>query len=673
MPVRPHNPDPVPPRCLALAILAWSLAVTGTFTVPCVAVARDGRPGDNAPQVDFATQVRPIFARVCFKCHGPEKQRGGLQLDSRNSVLKGGDSGEPAIVPGDPDASALLERVASDDSNLRMPPKGEPLAAGELALLKRWVAEGATWPETDASARGGRAAMTITAADREHWSFRPLQPVNLPESSPHPWARTPVDQFVIVALLSKGLAPAPASDRRTLIRRVTFDLAGLPPTPEEIAAFVHDDGPAAYERLVDRLLASPRYGERWGRHWLDLARHADSDGYEGDRDRKTAYRYRDFVIQALNADMPFDQFVRWQLAGDEYAPDNALAVVATGFCTAAPSQVTTPADTEENKAKIRYDELDNMLATTGSALLGLSVGCARCHDHKFDPIPTRDYYRMLAAFQTSERRLAPLSRPHRELDHWLRGQRRLFREAKMTELGLTDNDKFWLRQPEHFFVPVQIELYKKYGKSLDPTAEQLRGWMSLPAQAMLDRLIAGAAKAEAAGADPKDTGLVLLDRSARPERAYLLGRGSVSNRQDAVSLGFLQVLTRGATPEDYLAKARSFAGPGGERNDLDPTLGTTYQRTALATVAHRCRGRRRRLAGASGCQPALAAPLRRGPGAHARRLWSNGRPARSSRAARMAGWRAHPWRLATQADSPADPLKRGLSSINNRRSGRHRG
>ena len=181
---------------------------------------------------------------------------------------------------------------------------------------------------------------------------------------------------------------------------MTFDLAGLPPTPEEVAAFVDDDRPDAYERLVDRLLASPRYGERWGRHWLDLARYADSDGYEGDRDRKTAYRYRDFVIRALNADMPFDQFVRWQLAGDECEPDHPSAVVATGFCTAAPCQETTPADTEENKAKIRHDELDNMLATTGSALLGLTIGCARCHDHKFDPIPTRDYYRMLAAFQT---------------------------------------------------------------------------------------------------------------------------------------------------------------------------------------------------------------------------------------------------------------------------------
>lgn len=259
MPVRPHQPDPGPLRCLALAILAWSLAVMGAFAVPCVAVARDDRPGDNTRPVDFPAQVGPLFRRACFKCHGPEKQRGGLRLGSRSSVLKGGDSGESAIVPGEPDASALLERVASDDSNVRMPPKAEPLAADELALLKRWVAEGATWPETDASTSARRAAMTITGADREHWSFRPLKPVHLPESSSDPWARMPVDRFVIVALVSKGLTPAAAADRRTLIRRVTFDLAGLPPTPEEIAAFVHGDGPAAYERLVDRLLASPRY------------------------------------------------------------------------------------------------------------------------------------------------------------------------------------------------------------------------------------------------------------------------------------------------------------------------------------------------------------------------------------------------------------------------------
>ena len=202
--------------------------------------------------------------RACLECHGPEKQRGGLRLDSRTSVYKGGESGEPAIVPRDPDASPLLERVASDDPTFRMPPKGERLAAGELTLLKRWVAEGATWPETDARSRTACAAMTVTAAEKEHWSFRPLRPVRPPGNSATARASSRIDRFLLVAQGAKGLAPARAAHRRTLIRRVNFDLTGLPPTPEEIATFLHDEGPAAYERLVDRLLASPRYGERWG-------------------------------------------------------------------------------------------------------------------------------------------------------------------------------------------------------------------------------------------------------------------------------------------------------------------------------------------------------------------------------------------------------------------------
>ena len=229
--------------------------------------------------------------------------------------------------------------------------------------------------------------------------------------------------------------------------------------------------------------------------------------------------------------MPFDQFVRWQFAGDQYEPDDPAALAATGFCTAAPSQETTPADTDENKAKIRYDELDNMLATTGSALLGLTIGCARCHDHKFDPIPTRDYYRMLAAFQTSTRREAPLSRPHRDLERWLEEQRRLYREARMTELGLTENEKFWLRQPEHFFVPVQIALYKKYGKRLDPSPDAApRGWMSRSRADAGSSSRRAAARRQGRGSRPEGQRLV----AARPRRpagaGYLLGRGSVSNQ-----------------------------------------------------------------------------------------------------------------------------------------------
>jgi mono/diheme cytochrome c family protein len=554
-----------------------ALAIAVVLALGCVAGAGD----DPLRPVDFASQVRPIFARSCLKCHGPEKQRGGFRLDARASALAGGESGEPALVPGDASASFLLERVASADEDLRMPPRGERLSAAEIGLLTRWVAEGARWAEAapGSAAKAGPAQMAVTEGDREHWAFLPLREVEPPALEKGENATSAIDRFLGAGRRAKGLAPVAEADRRTLIRRAAFDLTGLPPSPEEVASFVADPAPLAYERLVDRLLASPRHGERWGRHWLDLARYADSDGYENDLDRKTAYLYRDFVIRALNDDMPFDRFVRLQIAGDELDPDDSSAVVATGFCTAAPSQETTPADTDENKQKIRFDELDNILATAGSGLLGLTVGCARCHDHKFDPIPTRDYYRMLAAFTSAERREAPLSRPHRELERWKQEQRRLYREDRMTALGLNDEQKFWLRQPEHFFVPIQIGLYKAYGKQLNPSDEALRSWLTGPKRATLAALEAEAAKAKDAGADPRARALVLLDRGSRPEPSFVLGRGSVSDKKEVVTVGFLQVVTRGASTENYLARVKSRVRPVSAD---DPTLGTTYGRAALA-------------------------------------------------------------------------------------------
>jgi hypothetical protein len=558
-----------------------------TVSLASLSLGADSRD-DEAP-VDFALDVQPIFARSCQMCHGPQKLRGGLRLDERASVLAGGDSGEPAIAPGDVKASRLLERVSTDDASRRMPPKGERLSSGEIAVLKRWIAQGARWSESKAGDPVARVRkeMTVTDADREHWAFRPLKSVSPPTPRQAGLARTPLDRFLLAKLDAKSLTPAPEADRQTLIRRLSFDLIGLPPAPEQIQAFVGDANPNAYESLVDRLLASPHYGQRWGRHWLDVARFADSDGYENDLDRKAAFRYRDFVIRALNDDMPYDRFVRWQIAGDEYEPNNPMAVAATGFCTAAPSQDTTPADTDENKEKIRYDELDNMVATTGSALIGLTIGCARCHDHKFDPIPTRDYYRMLAAFSTSERREASLSKAHREWERWRQEQGRLYREARMQALGLSDQEKFWLRQPEHFFVPVQIELYKRYGKALEASEEQLVTWMTDAKRATDNALHAAVARAQAGGADAAAKGLVLLDRGAKPKVSYLLGRGSVTNKNEIVTFGLIQVLTRGASPEDYLTRtgevAAAFCGDGPAGSALDPaTLGTTYQRMALA-------------------------------------------------------------------------------------------
>ena len=532
---------------------------------------------DPPSGIDYTSKIGPIFERACLKCHGPEKQRGGLRLDRRDSILAGGDSGQPAIVPGKVDESALLDRVSSAEEDQRMPPNGERLSVQEVASLRQWVKEGAPWPAAIQAGNNStdRAEMVVTETDRDHWSFRPLLAVTVPDPVTRQNAY-PIDDLLNVARRARKLTATTEADRTTLIRRLSFDLVGLPPPFEEVEAFVGDISPDAYERVVDRLLASPHYGERWGRHWLDLARYADSDGYENDLDRKTAYHYRDFVIRALNDDMPFDQFVRWQIAGDEFDPNNPSAVAATGFCTSAPSQETTPSDTEENKAKIRYDELDNMLATTGSALLGLTVGCARCHDHKFDPIPTRDYYAMLSAFTTSKRENASLSKPRRDLERWLREQRRLHREDKMNELKLSDDEKFWLRQPEHFFVPIQIELYKKYGKTLDVTDDAFAAWLKPDQRTTWEGLKARVLEEKVADS----RGIVLLDDSSTLRESFVLGRGSVSNKKAAVQLGFLQVLTRTANADDFVAKARSRIVPG-EGQDL-PALGTTYQRAALA-------------------------------------------------------------------------------------------
>jgi hypothetical protein len=253
-----------------------------------------------------------------------------------------------------------------------------------------------------------RQHATPSSSPKEYWAFKPLSNQTPPKVKNAAIVKTPIDAFVLSTLEKKGLTLSPSLDRRRLIRRVTFDLLGLPPTPKEAETFVADPDPRAYEKLVDRLLASPHYGEKWGRHWLDLARYADSNGQEGDEDRPTAYHYRDFVIRSLNADMPYDTFVRWQLAGDELSPDNPLALSATGFLTAGPHAVLGNNLLEEERIRERYNEMDDILSTTGQTFLGMTFGCARCHDHKYDPIPTRDYYRMLAAFNTCDRAELPL-------------------------------------------------------------------------------------------------------------------------------------------------------------------------------------------------------------------------------------------------------------------------
>jgi mono/diheme cytochrome c family protein len=349
----------------------------------------------------FESKVRPVLVDQCYKCHSTEsgKAKGGLLLDTRAALLKGGDNGA-SIVAGEPDKSRFIEAIRWSDPELKMPPKTK-LSAAQIADLEAWVKMGAPDPREE-TPRQPAIAKFIEQA-KTHWAFLPLAKSAPPAVKDPAWARSDIDRYILAGLELAGLKPSPEADRRTLLRRVSFDLTGLPPTPEEVDAFVKDDSPQAYERLVDRLLASPHYGERWGRHWLDLARYADTSGYHNDLDRPYAWRYRDYVIRSFNEDKPYARFVAEQLAGDEIEGADEQTLVATGFCRNGPSNDDNMGKTAAALAQYRVEQLDNVISTTASVFLGVTLGCARCHDHKTDPFTARDYYSLLAIFNGTEK------------------------------------------------------------------------------------------------------------------------------------------------------------------------------------------------------------------------------------------------------------------------------
>ena len=340
-----------------------------------------------ADRVNFVEQVRPILVDRCFSCHGGDDQEGGLRLDVRDRAMEGGDSG-PVIVAGQPDESPLLDRIARVDADAAMPPAGdgEPLTEAEVELFRQWIEEGAEWP---ADASGDERSM--------HWSFQPITRPAVPDNDGDV-ADHPIDAFVHDRLGLEGIAASEEADRATLLRRLSFDLTGLPPSPSEVDAFLSDDGPLAFERLVDRLLASPHFGERWAKHWLDLARYADTDGYSGERYRQWAWRWRHWVIDALNDDMPFDQFTIEQLAGDLLPEATIEQRVATGFHRNYLHTREMDADQEE----FRVRKIVDCANVTGVVWMGLTFGCAECHSHKFDPITQREYYGLYAFFNSME-------------------------------------------------------------------------------------------------------------------------------------------------------------------------------------------------------------------------------------------------------------------------------
>ena len=346
----------------------------------------------------FKEKVRPLLVAQCLDCHGGKSKKGDFDLSDRKPLV---DSG---AIEGGGKASRIYKLVTHAEEPF-MPHKKAKLSAADAELLARWIDLGAPYDKplidkAEVAKRAVKKPSAPTDEDRNFWSFRPLGVFAPPAVKDGSWIRSPIDRFILAKLEEKALTPNAVTEKRTLIRRLTFDLIGLPPTPEQVEAFVADSRADAYERLVETLLEAPQYGERWARHWMDIARFAESHGYEQDYDRPFAYHYRDFLIKALNQDMPYDQFVRWQIAGDELAPDNPLAMAATGFLGAGafPTQLT-----EAEFESARYNELDDMANTTGTAMLGLTVGCARCHDHKYDPIPSEDYYRLSSVFTTAIR------------------------------------------------------------------------------------------------------------------------------------------------------------------------------------------------------------------------------------------------------------------------------
>ncbi|HTU90809.1 MAG TPA: PSD1 and planctomycete cytochrome C domain-containing protein [Gemmataceae bacterium] len=534
-------------------------------------VAADHAANMAASQQLFTHTVRPWLEKNCLACHGGAKVKSDFNLATRELLLKGGDKGV-AVLPGR-GANSSLVKFIRHDAKPHMPPKKPAASADIVAAVTRWIDLGAAYDKPLGAVAAAKKPLTVTEKDKEYWAYRPLHRVALPAVKDAARVRTPLDRFLLARMEARGVKPAAEAGRRTLVRRLYFDLIGLPPAPEEVEAVVAaPDFDKAWEALVDRLLASPHFGERWARHWLDPARFAESHGFEHDYPRPFAYHYRDFVIRAFNRDMPYDQFVRWQIAGDELAPKDPAALAATGFLGAGvfPTQITT-----SEAERIRYDALDDMLATTGYTMLALTVACARCHDHKYDPIPTRDYYRMLSAFTTTVR-------SEIEWDFGTEAERKAARDfetrlqplvaerKRIEEKELPNRFAAWIAEQRARHVPVpKVEAKlrpllqglwhrsRTFDKLDAKTRTQLLTWFAPRDDEWKKR---DAAVRELEKQRPKLTRvkMQICTEGLKPMRkhtadasipdfypqTYYLKRGDVNQKDGAAESGFLQVLMR---------------------------------------------------------------------------------------------------------------------------------
>jgi hypothetical protein len=482
----------------------------------------------------FESKVRPILVKQCGECHSSQakKIKGGLTLDSRSGWIKGGDSG-PAIVPGAPEKSILFKAINYQSENLKMPPAGK-LSAQEIAVLGEWIRRGAHGPEKDAT--GAAAAPMDVEKGKQFWSFRPLVDVVVPQPKDKAWGATALDAFILARLEKEGLRPVADADAETLLRRLTFDLIGLPPQPDDIVQFVKAygvDPQKAVTQAADRLLASPPFGVQWARHWLDLARYADTNGSDENWPYADAWRYRNWVIDAVNQDKPFAQFLTEQLAGDLLgAKDTAQRdsnVIATGFLQLGPKTLA-----QYDRAQLKMDVIDEQIDTLGRAVLGLTLGCARCHDHKFDPVPTRDYYALAGIFSSTQTLDGPMRTPGDVITDWMK-----------RGLGEGGDDKL------RAYKQLKFTIYKLETKWHD----QRRKLAKLEKQLAQDKTSALAQEVEAARqAFAKLTQEKQQFDDSRPPMAMAVReatvpcdeririRGEVHNPAVAVPRGFLQVL-----------------------------------------------------------------------------------------------------------------------------------
>ena len=491
----------------------------------------------------FETQVRPVLAENCYSCHGPQAQSGKLRLDGRAFLLRGGESG-PSLVPGHPEKSLLLD-VVRHVGKIQMPPGGK-LKPEQIEALDAWVKMGAPWPGAAVADEAKAAAATgeyrISDAQRKFWAFQPVRKPAPPAVKNAAWAKTPLDRFVLAKLEAKGLKPSPAADRRTLIRRATFDMHGLPPTPEEVEAFAADKSPDAWAKVVNRLLASPRYGERWGRHWLDIARYADTKGYVfvDDRNYPHAYNYRDWVVRAFNNDLPYDQFVMQQLAADRLPlGEDRRPLAALGYLTVGRRFLNQ-----------QHDIIDDRIDVTMRGFQAMTVACARCHDHKFDPIPTKDYYSLYGVFASShEPEPQPISPRHisepygahhkqvqdteREEAELVRSQVAALRErAKDPNAALPDGVRAALQSVRENERPGGDNLVKIEATFEPPVREKLGGLRQ-----SLERL--------RKSYPPKPEMAMTMADNEKPVTPRVFRRGNPGNQGDEVPRRFLAILSKG--------------------------------------------------------------------------------------------------------------------------------